>query len=275
MGAQLGGSGSFSDINMTPLIDIVLVVLIIMMVNIPIQIEHMGVKLPSVVEPPDPDRDPPKDQLVIAVYPGEPPVDAEGKPQVKIALNRRAMDEQKMLYELQRRLRNMSEKRVFVDAHHDVEYGSVIDMVDLAKEAGAAKVGLAKMKPNGPLPINDVDVGGMPQGLHFNSPTVVTDGGDIDEAKADQAIQALKRDLTTCYARALTLTPSLSGNLNLVVEVGPQGELLSEVELEGGSMDNEEVGACIQQVVQEKIRFAPLGSQKTAAVRYGILFSPG
>jgi biopolymer transport protein ExbD len=37
MGAKLGGGGgAVSDINMTPLIDIVFVVLIIMMVNMPI-----------------------------------------------------------------------------------------------------------------------------------------------------------------------------------------------------------------------------------------------
>ena len=45
MGAQLGGSGAFNDINMTPLIDIVLVVLIIMMVSIPIQVNELGVKV--------------------------------------------------------------------------------------------------------------------------------------------------------------------------------------------------------------------------------------
>ena len=66
MGAQLGNSGAFSDINMTPLIDIVLVVLIIMMVNIPIQIEEMGLKLPSPLPPPPP-PDVPVEQLVIAI----------------------------------------------------------------------------------------------------------------------------------------------------------------------------------------------------------------
>ena len=67
MGAQLGTSGTISDINMTPLIDIVLVVLIIMMVNIPIQVEEMGVKLPSTVtnNPPPSEK---TEQLVIALY---------------------------------------------------------------------------------------------------------------------------------------------------------------------------------------------------------------
>jgi biopolymer transport protein ExbD len=60
MGAKLGGGGgAVSDINMTPLIDIVLVVLIIMMVNMPIQIEEMGVKLPGVSDKPPPRTDTP------------------------------------------------------------------------------------------------------------------------------------------------------------------------------------------------------------------------
>ena len=68
MGAQLGGSGGFSDINMTPLIDIVLVVLIIMMVNIPISVNRLGVKLPGNGPPPETMVTPDLEQLAIAVY---------------------------------------------------------------------------------------------------------------------------------------------------------------------------------------------------------------
>ena len=67
MGAALHKKGAMSDLNLTPLIDIVLVVLIIMMVNIPIQIEEMGVKLPSSITPP-PQTETPPEQLVIAIY---------------------------------------------------------------------------------------------------------------------------------------------------------------------------------------------------------------
>ena len=104
MGAQLGSKGAFGEINMTPLIDIVLVVLIIMMVNIPIQIEEMGVKLPgqkTTNKPPNPNSE----QLVVMLY-------DDGK----VALNRRAMSEDKMLYEITRRLRPKTKKDVYIDA---------------------------------------------------------------------------------------------------------------------------------------------------------------
>ncbi|MBT3221098.1 MAG: biopolymer transporter ExbD, partial [Proteobacteria bacterium] len=137
MGAQLGAN-SFDDLNLTPLIDIVLVVLIIMMVNMPIEIEEMGVRLPSNQPAPEQPTENP-DQLVIAVYENG-----------DLALNRRLMTEEVLFYEVTRRLRPMRNKNVFIDGFPTVEYGRIIDMMDLAREAGAAKVGLAKLKDSGP-----------------------------------------------------------------------------------------------------------------------------
>ena len=100
MGASLGtGDGPNAELNLTPLIDIVLVVLIIMMVNIPIQIEEMNIKLPD-PDPPDViEPCPDCEQLVIALY-------GEGD----MALNRKQMKEDVMLYEITRRLRPMNPK---------------------------------------------------------------------------------------------------------------------------------------------------------------------
>ena len=128
MGAQLGSKGSFNDINMTPLIDIVLVVLIIMMVNIPIQVNEMGVKLPSKTEKLPPETQNKPQQLVIAIYENG-----------DLALNRKLIAEEPLFFEMTRRLRNMEKKNAFVDAHPTVNYGRVVDMMDLAREAGAAK----------------------------------------------------------------------------------------------------------------------------------------
>ncbi|HHO50660.1 MAG TPA: biopolymer transporter ExbD [Deltaproteobacteria bacterium] len=262
MGAQLGASGTMSDINMTPLIDIVLVVLIIMMVNIPIQIEEMGLKLPSSKAPIQENRTD-VEQLLIAVY-------DDGK----IALNRRAMTKEKMFYELQRRLRSSEKKNVFVDAHVDVEYGTVVDMVDLAREAGAAKVGLAKLKDGGPLPVNSVDEGGMPRGIFFGSPTVATAGGNIDEVKADAALQKIKGRINACYVQRLGARPGLSGKYMVYVAVGPQGELLEPPEIQADTMNDLDLRDCIKAVLPE-LRYEPLGPQMTAGIRYSILFSPG
>lgn len=260
MGAQLGAKGGFSDINMTPLIDIVLVVLIIMMVNIPIQIEEMGLKLPSPIPPPTPPP-PDADQLVIAVYSDD-----------TVALNRKAMGEKEMLYELGRRLRPMTAKNVFVDADTTVTYGRVVDMVDLARQAGAANVGLAKVKPDGPLPPTSVSSGaGIARGAHFQSPLV---RGEITEKLAYEAMAPLEGQVQQIYLGRLSMRPDLTGSYSIYVEVGPQGELLKPPEVEADSVGDLDMRDQVTALVQN-LRYKPLGAGKTAWVRYSVLFAPG
>jgi biopolymer transport protein TolR len=270
MGASVGQKGAFNDINMTPLIDIVLVVLIIMMVNIPIQIEEMGLKVPGPVTTPPPTPPPDAEQLVLALY-------EDGR----MALNREVMSEQNALYEMTRRLRSMTNKNVFVDAHEKVPYGTVVSMVDLAREAGAANVGLAKMKPTGPLEPLRVSAGsGMPRGIFIGSPLV---RGGITEKKADEAIQPLKGAMTQCYLTELASSPQLTGSLGLYFEVGPDGEtgiteeakkFLKPPAVEKDDVGDAELKACIEALLPS-VRYEALGEGKTAWIRYTILFSPG
>lgn len=267
MGAQLGGKGAFTEINMTPLIDIVLVVLIIMMVNIPIQIEEMGLKLPNPNPPPIVDPPPDSEQLVVAIYKPE----AEGK-EPQIALNRRIMSKQEMLYEITRRLRPMTNKNVFIDADKDVPYGEVVKMVDLGRAAGAANVGLAKMKDEGPLPATSVSAGsGMPKGILLGSPQV---RGEITEKLADGSIQPLKGSIQQCYLGRLSERSDLTGNYIVYVEVGPKGELLKPPEVETDTLQDLPLRDCITALLPS-LKYAPLGDGKTAWIRYPILFSPG
>ena len=259
MGAQLGTKAAISEINMTPLIDIVLVVLIIMMVNIPIQIEEMGVKLPSVIDNPPPPEDPPPEQLVLALY-------DDGT----IALNRTLMSEDKLIYEVTRRLRPMEKKRVFVDAGATVPYGQVVDAMDLAREAGAATVALARLKESGPLAATSVAPGAMPRGVTFGSPRVV---GSISEKKADDAIKVLVPVANDCYNKRLAAKPGLSGRFIVKVAVGPQGEIMSH-EIFSSTVEDDELAACVDAKV-DGVKFEPLGEQLTALIHYPLLFSPG
>ena len=140
MGAKVGGKkgGAEADINVTPLIDIVLVLLIIFMVLTPRTIEEMTANLPSKTETVK-KKDEKKEQLLVAVY-------DDGS----IALNLKSMDERELFDQLRQRLRAKEKKVVFVDAHPELEYGRVIQVMDLAKDAGAERVGLARMKDEGP-----------------------------------------------------------------------------------------------------------------------------
>ena len=265
MGAKLGG-GSFDEMNLTPLIDIVLVVLIIMMVSIPIQVEEMGVKLPSQSDsaPPPPSDDPPE-QLVIAVYENG-----------DLALNRRLMPEDILFDEVSRRLRSMTKKNVFVDGHPDIAYGQVIDMIDLAREAGAAKVGFAKLKDEGPSEPTSAHSGARPRGVSLGNPRVV---GILSPKYADSVIMPSKGQLRGCYEQALATNPALSGRVVLKVEVGPDGSQneMAEPSINSTTLENEMVETCLTEVAKTLLFSAspPGGDTKTAVVYFPMLFSPG
>lgn len=135
MGDDDGGSG-MSEINVTPLIDIMLVMLIIFMLITPPALSQMATKLPS-TDPPDPvpPEDVPKDQLVASVC-------EDGT----FALNRKVMSMDELSDQVNRRLKSKAKKVVFIDAHPDAPYEKVVFLMDNVRGAGASRVGLGKLK---------------------------------------------------------------------------------------------------------------------------------
>lgn len=285
MGAKIGG-GAFDDINMTPMIDIVLVVLIIMMVNIPVAARELGVKVPGPpkdqVTPPNPDAK----QLVLALY--------EDK---RIALNRTvvvsdydilaskdASEAEKaellaLTYQVTARLKSMAKKNVFVDAHPDVPFGVIVDAIDMAKEAGAVDVGLAKLKDDGPLEPTSVGSGAMPRGVFLGSPSTV---GYITEKVADATFRPALPAIKGCYTQALGTNSGLTGRILLRFDVQYQGEVM-EAAIDQDSIEDETLSTCIQ-TAMESVAFQPLKAsesdktpdyERTARVIYPLLFSPG
>jgi biopolymer transport protein ExbD len=287
MGAQLGSSkGAIGDINMTPLIDIVLVVLIIMMVNIPIELEQMTVKLPS-PNPPPPATEVPPEQLVLAAY-------ADGR----FALNRRQMTEPILERELSIRLRGFREKRVFIDADSELEWGAVAHVIDLARRAGgcasgrsdatvesesacSVRVGLAKTKETGPLPPTSVAPGSAPRGVELGNPTVI---GGMSLPKADRGMQKYKPEIERCYIAALAQSPELTGTMTIRLDIGPDGTQAGmdqdgrvPYEVSSAMFDGGDAAPLVECVgaMLPTMTFEALGENKTARVRYPLLFSPG
>ena len=124
MGMSTGGSkgGPQSDINMTPMIDILLVLLIIFMVIQQSLQKGVAVQVPPVKKdetPADPNANP--DQIVLEVKP------------VPAASLRTFLTD---LYAPRPR------KVIFVKADEDVSYGDVITAVDIAKQSQIEVVGL-------------------------------------------------------------------------------------------------------------------------------------
>lgn len=268
MGAQLGGESAFNEINMTPLIDIVLVVLIIMMVNIPIEVEELDVKVPNpnAPKPPPPPPGSPQ-QLMVALY-------GNGD----VALNRIIMQETKLKSELSSRLRGLSKKNVFVDAHPDVPLSDVVDMLDMAREAGAERVGFAKLKDDGPLQAVGVSSGAMPRGIILGNPTITERAEEkvLDNVIVDAPFQQILPTIEGCYYSALGAKPSLTGDYMLEVTVGPDGTQMADYppKFLKDTVQDESVRQCTLQVL-EKLAYPPIGEQNTAVVRYSLLFSPG
>ncbi len=136
MGMSTGGDGKegMNEINVTPLIDIMLVMLIIFMLITPPKVSQMQAKLPDNTETVEQDSVPEK-QLVAAVC-------EDGQ----VALNTKKMPLDQLAEELSKRLRGRKTKVVFVDGHPDAPYDKVVELMDTIKRNGAEKLGLAKLK---------------------------------------------------------------------------------------------------------------------------------
>jgi len=130
----LSGKGGMKDINVTPLIDVVLVMLIIFMVITPIMINEMAVNLPEKTETVE-QEDMPKQQVVVAVC-------EDGT----VALNRQIMNMETLAVKVAQRLRSKSKKVVFVDGHPEAPYDRMVELMDAVRNAGADKIGLASLK---------------------------------------------------------------------------------------------------------------------------------
>jgi len=141
MGFDATKSGVRSDINITPLVDVVLVLLIIFMVITPMLQKGVSVDLAKVNNPaqmPDADKE---DALIVAIM-------RDGK--VFFGNDQIAPDQ--LTSKVKDRLANRTDKRVFIRADARAKYGSVVDVVDHVRAAGVDDLGLLteQRKQNAP-----------------------------------------------------------------------------------------------------------------------------
>nr|WP_276204400.1 biopolymer transporter ExbD [Enhygromyxa salina] len=134
------GGGPSSEINVTPLVDVCLVLLIIFMVMIPKNVPEISVQVP----PESKQRKKPPNQsdtLVIGLT-------KDGA----LTLNSQAINTRDELGDLiSSRLQGREKKVVFIDFDDDANYGEAVLLLDLAKRSGAAVLGIMKHK-NRPVP---------------------------------------------------------------------------------------------------------------------------
>ena len=131
MAMDLGGAkgGIKSDINVTPLVDVMLVLLIIMMLVAPMLQQGVAVRLPVAANTTD--KPETQEQTVLAI--------AKDK---SYYLNAKPVQEAEMTTRLNELLENKKEKIVLIKADEEVEYSAVMTAMDQLRQAGIEDIGL-------------------------------------------------------------------------------------------------------------------------------------
>ena len=133
MAMGLGTKRPVTDINVTPLIDVVLVLLIIFMVMTPLAEKQMFTRVPE-YEPPNqvvPPEQVPPDQTVLTVK-------ADGR----VLLNRQDKSIDEAMVYLHEAYNGRPSKVLFFNAEDTVKYDLAVKVLDLAHVAGVYTIGM-------------------------------------------------------------------------------------------------------------------------------------
>jgi len=130
MSMNVGGKkGAMADINITPYIDILLVLLIIFMVIVPVRQMDLEVKVPQASN----DRNAAPDPSVIVVDVGE---------FSSLEINHQPTTITQLGIRLQEIYSARANKSMFIRAVPKLPYGDVVKVIDIAKGAGVGDIGL-------------------------------------------------------------------------------------------------------------------------------------
>ena len=144
MGVKLGQSAGDDDlevnhdINVTPFIDVILVLLIIFMVAAPLSTVDVNVDLPASTAQPAQRPDKP---LFLTI-----------KPDLSLVVGERTVEPTMLAAALDAQTGGDREARVFVRADKVVSYGDVMETMNLLRAAGYLKIGLVGLETPGAAP---------------------------------------------------------------------------------------------------------------------------
>ncbi len=150
MSTSSSTEGATPNINVTPLIDVLLVLLIIFMVITPLKPHKFEAKVPAEPKPEEQQVNPKPNPLTLVV--------AINKSDMKVSLNNDDMGNISDLSGLTNKLSqifkereqngafregtNEVEKTIFIKSPRSVRYGAVVNVIDAVKQAGAQPIGL-------------------------------------------------------------------------------------------------------------------------------------
>ncbi len=130
-----GRHSSLSQINVTPLVDVMLVLLIIFMVTAPMLDQGVEVDLPEVAEAPGLPQD--QEPLIITL-------DQSGT----VMIAKATVDDLNKLGEvIDQALKGKPDREVFLEADQKVPYGRVVQVMAAVKKAGVESLGMVTRMP--------------------------------------------------------------------------------------------------------------------------------
>lgn len=125
---------TFNDINMTPFVDVVLVLLIIFMVTAPLLEQGIKLNLPAVKGG--------------ALEKEEEPVVVSLRDNESVFINSQQISEQNLEKRISLMFKNRNNKNVFIKADAKLPYGFVAKIISKIKEGGVEKIGLVTVPPD-------------------------------------------------------------------------------------------------------------------------------
>ena len=144
MGMTGGGEGGFqSEINVTPMVDIMLVLLIIFMVVTPLLQHGITVALPQNTLNPDEDPRIIKESSIVISIPNNG--------EYYLGKNKIAQDEIKTKVQpLLEAMKTEEDRIVYIKSGVNVQYGDVVNVINEVRGLGVDKIGLVADKKKGP-----------------------------------------------------------------------------------------------------------------------------
>ena len=137
MGASLGnGKGYVAEINVTPFVDVMLVLLIIFMITAPLMAEGVDVDLPQTKSATALPTD--KDHIIVTI-----------RKNGTVYVDTYAVEKLEDLEAQIRAVATNQKRQVFLQADKDVPYGMVVPVIGIIRSAGIDKLGMVAEQPEG------------------------------------------------------------------------------------------------------------------------------